>query len=299
MKNALMISLVVLFVGSRCLISMGQNASQSALPQVDTVFQQTGKSLPGDVTKYTWPRSDLHVMVAGTKIEPGLALGSWAAFKNEKESNKTMVMGDLVLSNAEVNPVVESLQQSGFQILAIHNHLMNESPSVMYVHYEGHGPAAMLAKDLKDAFAKTATPSPSKVPAAKATSGEQAIFDKVQEALGKKGNLAGHVLQVSVPRKEKIEDAGMEIPPGMGMAISINFQNVGNQVATTGDFVLIADEVNPVIRELTTHGIQVTALHSHMLDENPRLFFLHFWGLGSAEKMGEGLKAALAKANAG
>ena len=91
----------------------------------------------------------------------------------------------------------------------------------------------------------------------------------------------------------------MEIPPTMGMAISMNFQNVGNQVATTGDFVLLADEVNPVIRELTTHGIEVTALHSHMLNEKPRLFFLHFWGIGSPENVAEGLKAALSKVNAG
>jgi hypothetical protein len=298
MKNVLMNLLMILFMGTLSLISAGQNDSQSALTEVDNVFQQAGKSLPGDVTKYTWPRTDLPVVVAGIKIEPGLALGSWAAFKKEKEPNMMMVMGDLVLTNAEVTPIVESLQQSGFQILAIHNHLMNESPSVLYVHYEGHGPAATLAKDLKDALSKTATPVPSKTAPAKTTTEEQSVFDKVQEALGKKGNLAGHVLQVSVPRKEKIEDAGMEIPPSMGMAISINFQNVDNQVATTGDFVLIADEVNPVIRELTAHGIQVTALHSHMLDETPRLFFLHFWGLGSADKIGEGLKAALSKVNA-
>jgi hypothetical protein len=277
---------------------MGQNVSKPLLPDVDSVFEQTGKALPGDVAKYAWPRSDLHVEVKGTRVEPGLALGSWAAFKNEKEPNKSMVMGDLVLLNAEVNPVVESLQQSGFQILAIHNHLMNESPSVLYVHYEGHGLAATLAQNLKAALAKTATPMTSKPPA-KATAAEEATFDKVQQALGKKGNLAGHVLQVSVPRKEKIEDAGMEIPPGMGMAIAINFQSVGSEVATSGDFALVGDEVNPVIHELTSHGIQVTALHSHLLDENPRLFFLHFWGLGTPEKIGEGLKAALTKVNAG
>jgi len=279
-------------------MSFGAESAASGLSSVNNIFQQSGKTLPGDVTKYSWPRSDLHVLLGETKIEPGLALNSWAAFKSEQRANEFMVMGDLVLTATEVNPVIESLQQSGFQILGIHNHLIKESPSIIYVHYEGHGAAETLGKSLKDALNRTATPGPSKPVEVSLTAAEQANFGKVQEILGRKGNLAGRILQVSVPRKEKIEEAGMEIPPTMGMAISMNFQNVGNQVATTGDFVLLADEVNPAIRELTTHGIEVTALHSHMLHEEPRLFFLHFWGVGSPEKIAEGLKAALSKVNA-
>ena len=107
--------------------------------------------------------------------------------------------------------------------------------------------------------------------------------------------MAGTVLQVGVPRADPITDGGMEIPPSMGMAESINVQTAGERVAATGDFVLVADEVNPVIAELQSHGIEVTALHSHMLRETPRLFFMHFWGVGTPPRIGEGLKAALSK----
>ncbi len=107
--------------------------------------------------------------------------------------------------------------------------------------------------------------------------------------------MAGTVLQIGVPRSEAITDGGMEIPPSMGMAESINAEVADGRIATTGDFVLAADEVNPVIRELQLRGIDVTALHSHMLRESPRLFFMHFWGVGTPERIGEGLKAALAK----
>ncbi len=294
-----MITLCTMFlIGTIAIISFGAESAASGLSSVNDIFQQTGKTLPGDVTKYSWPRNDLHVLLGETQIEPGLALNSWAAFKSGQTSNEFMVMGDLVLTASEVNPVIETFQQSGFQILAIHNHLIKESPSVAYVHYERHGPAEDLAKGLKDVLAKTATPVPSKPAEVKLTAAEQANFEKVQEMLGRKGNIAGRILQFAIPRKEKIEEAGMEIPPAMGMAISINFQNAGDQVATTGDFVLLADEVNPVIRELTTHGIEVTALHSHMLNETPRLFFLHFWGVGSPDKIAGGLKSALAKVNA-
>src|SRR5262249_4159963 len=112
---------------------------------------------------------------------------------------------------------------------------------------------------------------------------------------GRKGTLAGRVLQVGVPRTAKIEEDGMEIPASAGMATALNFQVVDGRVATTGDFVLVAEEVNPVIHELEGHGIHATALHSHMLRESPRLFFMHFWGLDDPTRIGEGLKAALGK----
>jgi hypothetical protein len=124
---------------------------------------------------------------------------------------------------------------------------------------------------------------------------DKAALDEVQEVLGRKGSMAGRVLQVAVPRAAKIEEAGVEVPPSLGMATALNFQVVDGRVATTGDFVLIADEVNPVIRELEAHGLQVTALHSHMLRESPRLFFMHFWGCDEPARIAAGLKAALGR----
>ena len=273
-------------------------ALASALPaagaweEVGKTFGQEGKALPGDVQKYSWPRSDLRVRVGTVAVQPALALGSWAAFHGEGSS--AMTMGDLVLLEAEVNPVVAALQAGGFEVLAIHNHLLGESPHVLYVHFMGKGEPAALAKTLKAALAKTKTPTIASAPA-HPTAAVTKLLDGFQTSLGRKGTMAGSVLQIGVPRADAISDGGMEIPPSMGMAESINAQAAGERVAATGDFVLVADEVNPVIRELQSHGIEVTALHSHMLRETPRLFFMHFWGVGTPERIGEGLKAALSK----
>jgi biotin operon repressor len=267
-------------------------AADSPGPNVGRVFGQEAKPQPGDVRKYSWPRRDLHVAVGSTKIAPALALGSWAAF--HRSGSQTMAMGDLVLLESEVNPVIRELQAGGFEILAVHNHLLGESPHVLYVHFMGHGEEAALGRTLAGALEKTRTPRESAA-SANPSPDETKVFDAFQAALGHKGSMAGTVLQIGVPRRDPITDGGMEVPPSMGMAESINAEVSGRQVATTGDFVLVADEVNPVIRELQAHGIEVTALHSHMLRESPRLFFMHFWGAGAPEKVGEGLKAALAK----
>ncbi len=274
--------------------ALAVSPAETGWEAVDTVFGGAGKDLPGDVRRYGWPRADLHVTVGGVPVEPGLALGAWAGFKRTGSGNEAVTMGDLVVLEPELEPVLGELEAGGFDILAIHNHLAGENPHVLYVHFHGHGDPAALAKTLKAALAKTKTPPPGRAPA-KPTPEQEKIFEKLQEALGRKGTTAGTILQVGVARAEPIQDGGMEVPPSMGMNNPMNFQIVGERVATTGDFVLIADEVNPVIRELHAHGIQVTALHSHMLRESPRLFFMHFWGVGSPESIGEGLKAALAK----
>jgi hypothetical protein len=264
---------------------------------VDKAFGVPGKDQPGEVRRYGWPRTDLHVVLGGIPVEPALALGGWAAFKKTGTGQDAVTMGDLVLLGPEVNPVVGALQAGGFEILAIHNHLIDEIPRVVYLHFHGMGDAAALAKTLKAALEKTKTPlaPPAGKAPAKPTPAQEKTFQKIQDLLGRKGNMAGTVLQFGVPRSEPIQDGGMEVPPSMGMANAINIETVANRVATTGDFVLIADEVNPVIKELQAHGIRVTALHSHMLRESPRLFFLHFWGVDTPEKIAEGIKAALAK----
>jgi uncharacterized protein DUF1259 len=262
---------------------------------VDRALGQTGKSLPGDVHRYAWPRRDLEVTMGGVRVEPALALGSWAGFKTTGDDH-AMAMGDLVLLPSEVNPVIRALQAGGVEVLAVHNHLSGEAPEVVYVHFGGHSQPEAIAKALRSALEATKTPlSPPTGAPAELSAAEKAALDKVQEVLGRKGSLAGRVLQLGVPRAAKIEEGGVEVPPSQGMANAMNFQVVGSRVASTGDFVLIADEVNPVIRELEAHGIQVTALHSHMLRESPRLFFMHFWGLDDPAKVAEGLKAALSK----
>ena len=262
---------------------------------VDKAMGRNGKAQPGDVYKYSMPRSDMHVTVAGTPIKAGLALGSWAAFK--KTGNSALVMGDLVLADDEVEPVMLKLEQGGIEITALHNHLLHETPRVLYMHVHGHGDAVKLATAIHDALALTQTPAAS--PAPPPASGAPSIDTAgVEAALGRKGTDANGILQFSVPRAETITDNGMTVPPSMGVATGINFQPTGGgKAAITGDFVLLAKEVNPVIRALREHGIEVEALHSHMLNEQPRLFFMHFWANDDAVKLAKGLRAALDQTN--
>jgi hypothetical protein len=262
---------------------------------VDKVFGSTGKALPGGVWRWGWPRTDMSVTISGVKVEAGLALGAWAGFLRTGRGEEVMTMGDFVLLDPEVNPVVSALEGNGLEVTAIHNHLLNETPHVTYLHFSGHGDAVTLAKGLKAALEKTKTPMAPSGAKAEPSAADQAIFKRLQDALGHTGTMAGRILQVSVPRAEKIEEHGMEVPASMSMANPMNFQVVGGRVAATGDFVLVASEVNPVIRELRAGGVDVTALHSHMLEESPRLFFMHFWAVDTPEKVGGAFKAALSK----
>jgi Domain of Unknown Function (DUF1259) len=259
---------------------------------IDQALGRSGQKT-GDVYRVSFPRTDLHVSVKGVAIKPGLALGSWAAFLGTDD--KAMVMGDLVLLEDELNPVMAKLRSSGFEISAVHNHLMEETPKVLYMHYVGHGPATQLATSLRAALSLSKTPLEKPVvPAEEAAA--PAWVKTVEDAVGRKATYKGGVLSYGVPRSDTITMAGMTVTPAAGVGEAINFQaaDSGN-VATTGDFVLTADEVNPVISALQEHSIQVTALHSHMLTEQPRLFFMHFWCVGSPESVGAGIKAALSK----
>jgi hypothetical protein len=287
LRSALFAGLAVLAVGRSS--ALGIDPDWDA---VEKIFGRPPKVQPDGVRRFGWPRTDLHVTRDGVAIEPTLALGSWAAFA-AMPNGEAMAMGDLVLLGDEVNPVVDALQTGGAQVLAIHNHLIGETPRILYLHFSASGPAAALANTLKAALARTATPGTTPAAAPALSPAESSRLEKVEENLGRKGSMAGRVLQVSVPRAETVQENGMPIPTGMGMANALNFQIVGEKVATTGDFSLVASEVNPVIHELRSRGIEVTALHSHMLAETPRLFFLHFWGLDKPEVIGAALKAAL------
>jgi hypothetical protein len=258
-----------------------------------TIDQALGRSgqKTGDVYRVSFPRTDLHVSVNGLAIKPGLALGSWAAFLGTDDH--AMVMGDLVLLEEELNPVMAKLRSSGFDISAVHNHIMEETPKVLYMHYAGHGSAAQLAASLRAALSLSKTPL-EKPAAAAEEPAPPAWVKNVEDAVGRKGTFKGGVLSYGVPRRDSITMDGMTIAPAAGVGEAINFQAADSgKVATTGDFVLIAEEVNPVISELQGHHILVTALHSHMLTEQPRLFFMHFWCVGTPESVGAGIKAAL------
>jgi hypothetical protein len=262
---------------------------------VEQALGKAGSIQPGDVYKVSFPRSDLKVAVGGVELKPALALGSWVAFK--KAGDMTMVMGDLVLTEDEVTPVMTKLEEGGVEPTALHNHVLHESPRVMYMHIHAMGDAVKIAKAIHDALALSKTPFTT--PAAGPQTQDLGIDTKqIDQIMGQSGKANGVVYQFSVPRADKIMDNDMEVPPSMGVAEAINFQPTGGgKAAITGDFVLIASEVNPVIKALRDNGIEVTALHSHMLVETPRLFFMHFWANDDAQKLAQGLRAALDKTN--
>lgn len=250
-------------------------------------------TVQGDVYRVGLPRTDLKVRVDGVDIKPALALGGWLAFR--AMGGEAMVMGDLVLTQQELNPVMARLAQSGIEITAIHNHLLRAEPFTLYMHVSGRGDPVKLAADLHEALSLSATPLALTTAAAPmaAPDLDQAAIER---ALGQKGKINGGVLQFSIPRSEPVLDEGMEIPEAMGSAIAINLQPAGaGTVAATGDFVLTAAEVNPVLQAFRANGIEVTALHNHMLTDEPRLFFMHFWAHDEAAKVAAGLRAGLDK----
>ena len=277
-----------------------QHAQQPLAPidwkQVDVGLGKSGMLQPDGAYKVGMPRSDLRVTAAGVAVKPTLALGSWVAFKQVSDS-EAMLMGDLVLLESEVGPVLAKLQEGGIEQTALHNHLLHESPHVMYMHIGGHGAPARLAAAVHAALAVTATPFGAS-PAAAPTGSFGIDTTQIAQILGFHGKVNGGVYQVGVPRAEKITADGVEVPPSMGLATAINFQPTGGgKAAITGDFVLIASEVNPVIRALRDNGIAVTALHSHMLTESPRLFFMHYWANADALQLARGLRTALDRMN--
>jgi hypothetical protein len=261
--------------------------------KVDDVFGRK-PVVSGDVHRYGFPRTDLTVTLDGVTIKPALALGGWVAFK--PMHGEAMVMGDLVLLETEINPVMLKMIEGGLEITAVHNHLLRASPATFYMHVGGHGDPTKMAFVIRDALEASKTPLT--IPAAAPPPAVDLDTAQLDQVIGVKGQANGGVYQFAVPRRDPVTENGMQITPvgPMGVAIAIGFQPTGGgKAAITGDFVLFGDEVNPVIRALRANGIDVTAVHSHMLDEQPRLFFLHFWANDDALKLARGLRAALDK----
>ncbi len=279
------------------IVSNSSFAQQEDWSAVEKVFGKKG-TVQDNVFKESFPRSDLKVKVGDFSVAPGLALGSWIGFiknsGNMRMDDNVMMMGDLVLLEKEVGPVISKLLSQNLQVTAIHNHLLNEQPAIKYVHFSGKGDAEKLAQEIKSVLEVTGTPLSSPSPQTQQTTPD---WSAVEAILGSTGKKNGNLLQYSFARSEKLTESGMEMPASMGMATAINFQMSENKAAITGDFVLLDKEVNPVMKALTDNGVAVTALHNHMLYDNPRLFMMHFWAVDDPAKLAKGLKAALDKTN--
>src|SRR5258708_4408453 len=271
MRRFCLLSLVFISI----LAAAQTEADFAAVPQA---LGRKGKLQDG-IYKVSFPRSDLKVHIGETTVEPGAGLGSWMAFR--KADSGFVTDGDLVLTSAEVNPVISALQQGGMEISAIHNHLIGEEPQVMYVHFFGQGDLGSLSQTLKTALAQTKTPM--EQPAPPASNPPFANQKEIEQAMGKSGTVNGKVLAFSFSRSSAISMHHQTLPPAMGMATAINFQPSPKGVAATGDFVLLEKEVNPVVKSLRKDGIMVTAMHNHSLDDEPRMGFVSFWAEGRAE----------------
>jgi hypothetical protein len=261
---------------------------------VDQALGRKGEAQPGGVYKYSMPRSDLRVTSGGVQIKPALSLGSWLAFK--PKGSGAVAMGDLVLTEKEYNQVIARLQQGGVGQTAVHKHLPEHSPALWWTHVHAEGDPVKIAETVKAALGLTGTPA--QAPAASPAPPIELDTAAINQVLGRSGKVSGGVYQVSVPRAEKIQASGIEVPASMGTATALNFQPTGSEkAAINGDFVMTREEVQPVIAALKANGIQVVTVHNHMLDEEPRLFFMHFWANENAVKLASGLQAALDKTN--
>jgi uncharacterized protein DUF1259 len=282
-----------IFGGAVATLAAAAHAQEIDWQKVDAAFGRK-PAVSGDVHRYGFPRTDLQVSVDGVAIKPAFALGGWIAMKPVQGG--TMAMGDLVLLETEINPVMSKLIEGGLDITAVHNHLLRATPATFYMHVGGHGDPVKIANAIHAALAASKTPL--EAPGAAAPALVDLDTGQLDQIIGAKGQANGGVYQFAVPRRDPITEHGASlIPPGpTGVATAINFQpSGGGKAAITGDFVLLGEEVNPVIKALRTNGIEVTAVHSHMLTEQPRLFFMHFWANDDALKLAKGLREALDK----
>jgi hypothetical protein len=287
----------VLFIAATLAATSAAWSQEIDSQKVDDAMGRKPAVVSGDVHRYGFPRSDLSVTLDGVSIKPALALGGWVAFKGMSSGNQAMVMGDLVLLETEIKPVMTKLVEGGLDITAVHNHLLRANLATFYMHVGGHGDPAKMAVAIRTALSESKTPlAPPTPPAAAPAIGLDTV--QLDQIIGGKGQANGGVYQFAVVRRDAVTENAMTLAPAgpLGLATGIGFQPTGNgKAAITGDFVLTADEVNPVIRALRDNGIEVTSLHSHMLDEQPRLYFMHFWANDDAIKLAKGLRAALDK----
>lgn len=315
-RNPFATSLLIVIIAlalaglSACGSAAGQNQAQStnaqqtsqesttSSAQWDAVGQAMGKQgkvMKGDVYRIDLPRSDLKVTSQGVQIKPALSLGSYTAFKSMGDGN-AMVMGDLVLTEDEYNKVISKLQEGGIGQTAVHKHLLEESPAIWWTHIQGTGDPVTMAKSIRSALDLTGTPFTE----SSSSESEDMGFDtgQLDQIIGHTGQAQGGVYKYSIGRADSVTEDGIELPPAMGVSTALNFQPTGGgKAAINGDFAMTQDEIQPVIQALRENNIQVVSLHNHMLNEQPKIFFMHFWANDDAQKLAQGLRAALDKTN--
>jgi len=267
----------------------GTAMAQDVWRDAESVFNTTGKMLDARTILIEIPRSDQTVMKGDVKLSPDFGVTTEIKFTGTPQ--RATVAAELALLEKEVEPVLAQLQGAGFDITALHNHLFGTDPNILFLHASARGDAKGLATALKSALALTGTPVGSATAPAASTTSTQ--WTTLQNALGLKGEQKADVLEMLIPRKEKVTLKGKSVPPFFGAAHHLEFQKTGDKVVTTGELVLLDSEVNPVAKVLKANRFDITALHNHELFDNPRLFYLHFWANDTPDAIGKTLRRAL------
>jgi hypothetical protein len=298
MRPAIFLSLLFLWI-QPCfcqkddhMMKMDKNVQPLDTAVIETVMGMKGKSNNGEY-KVTVPQNDLDIEVDGFRIIPPMGLGTWIAFT--PSSNGCMIMGDIILTESDLKPVQQEVIRQGLTITAIHNHFVRNHPNVMYMHIGGSGKTEEMASKAKAILAKVAesrghNPSAATVPDVPYSIDSQ----KLDAILGYKGEFSKGVYKYTIGRPQVVlKEHGVTITTFLGFNTWAAFQGTPDHAAVAGDFTMLEDEVAPVIKALIENGIEVVAVHNHMVHEQPRIFFLHYWGVGNAEQLARGLKAAL------
>jgi Domain of Unknown Function (DUF1259) len=277
-----------------------QPAAQQPVATTEADWSGVAQALgrPGKLTETAYrvalPRSDLSVVSRGVPIKPGLSLGGYAVFTRYPDA--TMLMGDLVVTEAELPRVTDALLANKVDVTGLHKHLLDHSPAVWWLHIHAMGDPVQLARGLRAALEVTATPVPVASPGPQPPLGLDTTG--IDAALGRTGTTDGGVYRVSIPRGDTIVQSGHVLPAGLGLTTAVNFQPAGGgQAAINGDFAMTGNEVQKVIAELRQGGIEIVEVHNHGLEEQPRLFYLHFWAVNDAVALARALRPALDATN--
>ncbi len=263
---------------------------------IERIIGIKGKSSNGEY-KITIPQNDLSIMVDGFKIIPAMGLGTWVAFTPAQ--NGAMVMGDIIVTETDLKPVQQEIIRQGLTITAIHNHFVRNHPNVMYMHLGGSGNTERMAEKAKavlDKVKEVRGADPSKGTASGESLQNTIDTKRLDEILGHKAEMSKGVYKYTIGRPDvKLTEHGVPVTTFLGFNTWAAFQGSADKAAVAGDFTMLENEVAPVIKALVENGIEVVAVHNHMVHEQPRIFFLHYWGIGNAEQLAIGLKAALNK----
>src|SRR5215216_3963444 len=281
-------------VSEKSMEQMNMNYTPLDTLAIERIMGMKGKFSNGEY-KVTIPQNDLNIEVDGFKIIPAMGLGTWIDFA--PSSDGAMIMGDIVITEADLKPVQQEIIRQGLTISAIHNHFVRNHPNVMYMHLGGSGPTEQIAQKAKavlDKVKQVRGGDPSKGTASNGTVENTLDAKGLDDILGYKGEMGKGVYKYTIGRPDvNLKEHGVHVTTFMGFNTWAAFQGTPEKAAVAGDFTMLENEVAPVIKALIENGIEVVAVHNHMVHEQPRIFFLHYWGVGNAEQLAKGLRKAL------